>query len=89
MIRFLDKEREMALLPKLFDLLYENMKEIAPSELDYESEKAHWLSCVTPALSKDPRKIVLIFDGTELICTPNTGHPVLVVFSCGIVTSLS
>lgn len=66
MIRFLDKEREMALLPRLFDLLYENMKEIAPSELDYESEKAQWLSCVTPALAKDPRKIVLIFAGTEL-----------------------
>jgi hypothetical protein len=66
MIRFLDKEREMALLPQLFDLLYENMKEIAPTELDYELEKAHWLSCVEPALAKDPRKIVLIFAGPEL-----------------------
>ena len=25
----------------------------------------------------------------EVICTPNTGHPVLGVFSCGIVMSLS
>ena len=66
MIRFLDKEREMELLPQLFDLLYENMKDIAPSGMDYESEKTLWLSRVEPALGKEPRRIVLIFDGAEL-----------------------
>ena len=66
MIRFLDKEREMGLLPMLFDLLHENMKDIAPSGLDYEEEKKRWLSCVQPALGKDPRRIVLIFDGAKL-----------------------
>ena len=66
MIRFLDKERELELLPGLFDLLYENMKDIAPSGMDYESEKAQWLSCVAPALRKEPRRVVLMFDGAEL-----------------------
>lgn len=66
MIRFLDKEKELHLMEALFDLLYENMLEIAPSGLTYEAEKQQWLSEVLPAMAKEPRQIVLLFDGEEL-----------------------
>ena len=56
---YLDKSKKEQWLPILFDLLYENMQEIAPSDLTYEQEKAQWLSRVSPALEKEPRKIIL------------------------------
>lgn len=43
----------------LFDLFYENMHHIAPGQLPYEQEKQQWLDAVSPALEKDPRKILL------------------------------
>ena len=61
MIRFLDKKREMHLLEQLFDLLYENMHSLAPSNLPYEEEKRQWLCEVAPALAKPPRQILLIY----------------------------
>ena len=66
MIRFLDKEKELHLLEQLFDLLYENMRTIAPSDLPYEEEKQQWLSQVGPAMAKAPRQIVLIYDKERL-----------------------
>ena len=66
MIRFLDKEKEMYLLEQLFDLLYENMQPIAPSGLPYAEEKRQWLSEVVPAMTKQPRQIVLLYDADEL-----------------------
>ena len=66
MIRFLDKEKEMHLLEQLFDLLYENMQPIAPSGLPYAEEKRQWLSEVVPAMAKQPRQIVLLYDADEL-----------------------
>lgn len=66
MIRFLDKEKEMHLLEQLFDLLYENMQPIAPSGLTYAEEKRQWLSEVVPAMAKQPRQIVLLYDADEL-----------------------
>lgn len=66
MIRFLNKETELNLLEQLFDLLYENMAEIAPSGLSYEAEKQQFLSNVRPAMEKAPRQIVLMYDGDAL-----------------------
>ena len=66
MIRFLDKEQELHLLEQLFDLLYENMRPIAPSDPPYEEEKQQWMAQVRPAMAKAPRQIVLIYDGEEL-----------------------
>ena len=66
MIRFLDKNSEMHLMEPLFDLLYENMRFIAPSGLSYEEEKQQWLSEVVPAMAKAPRQIVLMYDGDIL-----------------------
>lgn len=66
MIRFLNKETELHLLEQLFDLLYENMAEIASSGLSYEAEKQQFLSNVRPAMEKAPRQIVLMYDGDAL-----------------------
>lgn len=66
MIRFLNKETELDLLEPLFDLLYENMAEIAPSGLSYEAEKQQFLSSVRPAMERAPRQIVLMYDGNTL-----------------------
>ena len=63
---FLDKQRCGELLPVLFDILYENMRDIAPSGLSYEQERSEWLAEVAPAIQKAPRQIVLIKDGGEL-----------------------
>lgn len=57
----LDKARKEEFLPRLFDLLYENMRTVAPSALHYEEEKAQWLAQVSPALCKAPRQILLCF----------------------------
>ena len=58
---FLNKQEKEYWLPKLFDLLYDNMASIAPSELPYEEEKRQWLEAVSPALEKAPRQIILCF----------------------------
>lgn len=60
-VTFLNKKEKNFWLPRLFDLFYENMQEIAPSDLSYEQEKGQWLAEVSPALDKDPRQIILCF----------------------------
>ena len=62
----LDKSKKDFVLPQLFDILYSNMSRIAPSGRSYEDELSYWLSCVSPGLEKEPRKILLIYDGDEL-----------------------
>lgn len=61
MIRFLDKERELPLMGVLFDLMHDNMEEVAPTGLTNEWEKAKWLAEVVPALKKASRQIVLLY----------------------------
>lgn len=63
----LDKSQKDDWLPILFDLLYENMQEIVPSDLSYEQEKQQWLSNVSPALEKDPRQVLLCFSDDTLV----------------------
>jgi len=58
----LDKSQKDIWLPRLFDLLYDNMKSIVPSGLTYEEEKNEWLSNVSPAIDKAPRQIILCLD---------------------------
>ena len=67
MVRLLDKQREMDLLNDVFELLWENMQQIVPSDHGYEEEKRRWLANVAPALKKDPRQLALIFDGEALV----------------------
>ena len=59
---FLDKEHAEEYLPRLFRLLYGNMNEIAPTGLSYEEDYASWVSEIRPALTKEPRRIILIYD---------------------------
>ena len=55
----LNKAEKEQWLPRLFELLYENMSAIAPSGLSYEKERQQWLAAVSPALDKAPRQIIL------------------------------
>lgn len=63
---FLNKQEKETWLPRLFDLLYENMRAIAPSGLSYDAEKAQFLANVSPALEKAPRQIILCFSDGDL-----------------------
>lgn len=63
---YLNKAEKDIWLPRLFDLLYENMKEIAPTGLSYAQEKAQFLANVSPALDKAPRQVLLALDGEIL-----------------------
>ena len=65
-IRELDKFQKDAVLPLLFDILHANMSKIAPTGNSYEVDFLFWLSCVSPELEKEPRKILLIYDGEIL-----------------------
>lgn len=68
MIRFtlLNKQDKDLWLPRLFDLLYDNMRSLAPSGLDRETEKQQYLAAVSPALDKAPRQILLCFCDDQL-----------------------
>ena len=65
-IRELDKFQKDAVLPLLFDILHANMSKIAPTGNSYEEDLAFWLSCVSPALEKEPRRILLLYAGDEI-----------------------
>ncbi len=66
-LSYLNKNEKEKILPKLFDLLYDNMREIAPNELTYEQEKKQWLGNVSPALDKSARQIVICFIDDKLV----------------------
>ena len=61
---YTEKDRE--LLPRLFAILHENMNAIAPTGNSYEEDEALWCTCIEEALSKDPRKLLMIYDGETL-----------------------
>lgn len=63
----LNKKEKDIFLPKLFDLLYDNMHDIAPTNLSYEQEKEQWLSNVFPAIDKPARQIIMCYADGELI----------------------
>lgn len=66
MILFMDKAHKERWLPLMFDLLYDNMRSIAPSGLSRQQEQAQWLREVSPALDKPPRQVVLCLSGGVL-----------------------
>ena len=65
--RYLQKPPTPDVLDEIFDILATNMRVIAPTGMTYEEDKAQWLSCVPPALEKEARQILLIYDRDELI----------------------
>ena len=64
---YLNKNKKEKILPELFDLLYDNMSEIAPTNLTYEKEQEQWLGNVSPALDKPARQIIMCYADEELI----------------------
>jgi len=68
MIRFvfMEKAKGEQFLPMLFDILYDNMRIIAPSGEGYEEDKRIWLSNVAPAIQKEPRQIILMYADDDL-----------------------
>ena len=65
--RYLPKPPTPDVLDEIFTILAANMRVIAPTGLTYEEDRAQWLSCVPPALEKEARQIILIYDRDELI----------------------
>lgn len=68
MIEFkeLNKSEKSSLIPLLFDIFYDNTTELAPSEKSYDSQRDEWMREVSPALNKEPRKIILCYSEGEL-----------------------
>lgn len=63
---YADKSRMGAILPGLFDLLYENMSVIAPSGQTREQDRLEWMGNLLPAMEKEPRQILLLYAGDRL-----------------------
>lgn len=65
--KFLDKKKTKEIIPIIFDILYENMSKITIFKGKYEIEKAKFLACISPAMLKEKRQIVLFYDKDFLI----------------------
>lgn len=63
---YADKAELEAILPRCFELLYNNMNSITPFARSYERELEEWYGEVYPAMRKDPRQIVLMYDDGAL-----------------------
>lgn len=58
---YADKTKMEETLPILFDILYSNMSQIAPTGNTYENDRREWFSNLVPAMQKEPRQIVLFY----------------------------
>ena len=65
--RFLDKNEVQRFLPQLFSILHENMSVIAPTGNSYDRDYEIWSDAVAPAMQKENRQIILIFNDETLI----------------------
>ena len=63
----LRKADAASVLPVLFDILHSNMSRIAPTGNSYEDDRSMWMSCILPALAKESRQILLLYDGGKII----------------------
>ena len=63
---YLDKSKRHDILPLLFDMIYENLKDIAPSDLSYDEEIEEFIDEVGRALEKEERKLILCYSKGEL-----------------------
>lgn len=63
---FLNKAEKALWLPRLFDLLYDNMQPIAPVDIPRQQAREAWMGEVGPALDKAPRQVILCLEGGEL-----------------------
>ncbi len=65
-IDILRKTDAESVLPELFEILHYNMSRIAPTGNSYEEDFSMWISCIKPALEKEPRQILLLRDEERL-----------------------
>ncbi len=65
--KFLSKNLADDFLPILFKILYSNMSVIAPAGNSYDRDFRLWYDGVRPALKKDSRQIILIYDDSKII----------------------
>ena len=65
-IDILRKADAESVLPELFEILHSNMSRIAPTGNSYEEDFSMWISCIKPALEKEPRQILLLRDEERL-----------------------
>ena len=63
---YLDKAQKDKWLPLLFDLFYENMAKIITFDKSFEDEKREWVACISEALEKAPRQIILCLDNGDV-----------------------
>ena len=66
-ISFLNKDQKELWLPRMFDLMYENMQTIVPDEIPHAQQKAQFLAEVSPALEKAPRQVILCICDETLV----------------------
>ena len=59
-VSFFNKKDDKAVLPQLFHLLCENMRQIAPTGNTPEQDFQIWMRSIVPALEQNERDILLI-----------------------------
>ena len=64
---YLNKAQKDEWLPLLFDLFYENMSKIITFDKSFEDEKREWIECISEAICKAPRQIILCLDDQEIV----------------------
>lgn len=64
---FLDKSNSEKIMPILFDILFENMSEIAPTGNSYAEDYKIWSENAIPALKREFRQIILIINEDMII----------------------
>lgn len=60
-IDYLDKNDKLFWLPKLFDLMCENMRHISSNALTYKEQCNRWIKTISDALEKPNRMIIVCF----------------------------
>ncbi len=65
--QYLDKKDFASLSRQIFDILADNMVEIAPTGNSRDEDFDSWVSAVGDGLTRDERQIILIKNGTEII----------------------
>lgn len=58
---FFDKNESEKILPEMYDILFTNMNNIAPTGNSYETDKKIWLSFMLPSIEKGNKHIILMY----------------------------
>lgn len=61
------KEHIEEILPLCFQILHTNMNVIAPTGNTYEKDFRIWFSHILPAMQKEPRRIVLMYNANMIV----------------------